>query len=150
MLPASPPASSTMYKFHVPFGLIPLNALRAEPPDGAGAGGGNVSRALTLVGLNVPETSGPASGRLVAAASSSVRVTPLAGLLPPTSDMIIAFCPPGATSKMSTSSGKAWLKLLKVTVKLLTVPDRPDTLNGDGYGVAVPTELIVIDDALQN
>ena len=129
---------------------MPVNALRADPPDGVGAGAGNVSRALTLVGLNVPDTSGPASGRLVAAASSSVRVTPLAGELPPTSDMMIAFCPPGATSSMSTSSGNAWLKLFRVTVKLVTVPTKPETFSVDGYGVAVPTELIVIDDALQN
>jgi len=105
MLPASPPTSSTIYKLQVPLGLIPLKTLSADPPEGVGAGAGNVSRALMFVGLNVPETSGPASGRLVAAASSNVRVTPVAGLEPPTSDIIIAFCPPGATSSTSTSSG---------------------------------------------
>jgi hypothetical protein len=149
MLPASPPASSTTYRLHVPFGLIPLNTLSADPPDGAGAGAGNVSSALMLVGLNVPDTRGPASGRLVAAASSNVKVTPATGVVPPTSDMIIAFCPPGATSSTSTSSGNEWPKPFKVTVKLVIVDAGKATFSVDGYGVAVPEKLIVIDDVLQ-
>ena len=91
MLPASPPTSSMTYNFHVPFGFVPLNTLSADPPDGAGAGAGNVSPAPTFVGLNVPDTSGPASGKLLAVASVSVSVTLLAAMLPPTSDMMIAF-----------------------------------------------------------
>jgi hypothetical protein len=138
-----------MYRLQVPFGLIPLNTLRADPPEGVGAGAGNVSRELMFVGLNVPETSGPASGRLVGAASSNVRVTPLAGVVPPTSDMIIAFCPPGATSITSTSSGNVWLKPFKVTVRLVIVDVGKATFRVDGYGLATPEELMVIGDVLQ-
>jgi hypothetical protein len=143
-LPASPPESSTIYKLHVPFGFVPLNALNADPPDGTGAGEGKVSTPGPFVGLNVPDTSGPASGRLVAAASSSVNVTLTASGLPPTSDIIIAFCPPGATSNMSTSSGNMWLKLFNLTVTLLTTPVNPEIASVDGYGLAAPTGLIVI------
>lgn len=72
--------------------------------------------------MNVPVTNG--EGRLVAAASSKVRVTPATGKLPPTSDMITAFCPPGPTSKMSMSPGKEWLRLFSLTVTLVMVPPR--------------------------
>jgi hypothetical protein len=92
----------------VPFGLVPLNTDRAEPPDGAGAGAGKASLdASKFVGLKVPLEICVASGRDDAASSSSVRFTPEMLTLPPTSDRIIAFCPPGPTSKMSTSSGFA-------------------------------------------
>src|ERR1051326_7173676 len=94
-LPASPPESSTMYKLHVPFGSLPLNTLNADPPDGTGAGATNGSPAPTFVGLNVPETSGPAAGRFAAAASSNVSVTLVAVAVPPTSPIMIAFWPPG-------------------------------------------------------
>lgn len=105
-----------------------------------------MSTGPAFVGLNVPETSGPASGRLVAAASSRVKVTLLVGDDPPTSERMIAFCPPGPTSMMSTSSGNAWLKLLRVTVTLLMTSVDPLTIvNGDGYGVAAPPEFIVIE-----
>jgi hypothetical protein len=92
----------------VPFGFVPLKTDRADPPDGAGAGAGKVSLPVptSLVGWNVPETSGPLSGSAKSAASSSVRLTLMAGTLPPTSDMIMAFCPLGPTSRMSISSGK--------------------------------------------
>jgi hypothetical protein len=106
MLPASPAPSSDTYKLHVPFGAVALNTESAAPPAGAGAGAGKVSPAPVFVGLNVPLANGPASGREVAAASSSVNVTFDAAVEPPTSDMIIAFWPPGPTSKMSMSSGK--------------------------------------------
>ena len=46
---------------------------------------------------------------------------------------------------MSTSSGNAWLKLVKVTVTLLIIPVLPDMVSGDGYGLAAPPELIVIE-----
>ena len=125
-LPPSPVVSSVTYRLHTPLGSIPLNTLNALPPDGAGAGAGNTSAPPAFVGLNVPLTSGPESGRLLAAASSSVNVTPLTAVEPPTSDMMIAFCPPGPTSNMSMSSGKVWLKLLSVTVTLVTAPVTPE------------------------
>ena len=138
MLPPSPPVSSTTYKLHTPFGSVPLNTLKADPPAGAGAGDGNGSPAPMFVGLNVPDDSAPASGRLFAAASSSVKVTLLAGVLPPTSDMMMAFCPPGPTSIMSTSSGNVWLKLFNVTVRFVIELACPDTVSVDGYGLAAP------------
>jgi len=146
MLPASPPESSTIYKLHVPFGLLPLNTLNADPPEGAGAGAGNVSPPSPFVGLKVPDTSGPASGKLVAAASANVNETLVAVAVPPTSDIMIAFCPPGLTSRMSMSSGSVWLMLLSVTVTLLTTtPENPEIASVDGYGLAAPALLIVIE-----
>ena len=56
---------------------------------------------------------------------------------PPTSDMMIAFCPWGPTRRMSMSSGKVWLMLVSITVTFCTVP-WPATFMFDGYGVAVP------------
>ena len=92
ILPPSVAVSSLTYRLHVPFGSVPLNALSALPPDGAGAGAGNTSAPTPLsVGLNVPDTNGPASGRLAAAASSKVNVTLLTAVAPPTSDMMMAF-----------------------------------------------------------
>jgi hypothetical protein len=134
-----------MYKLHVPFGSLPLKTLNADPPEGAGAGAGNVSPPSPFVGLNVPDTNGPASGRLVAAASSSVNVTLVAVGVPPTSLIMIAFWPPGLTSSMSMSSGSVWLRLFNVTVTLLTTPVNPDIANVAGYGLAAPTLLIVIE-----
>jgi hypothetical protein len=123
MLPPSPLVSSFTYNFHTPFGFVPLNTLNTLPPDGAGAGAGNISTpSLTSVGLNVPLTSGPALGRLVAAASSKVSVIPLTAVAPPTSDMMMAFWPPGPTNRMSTSSGNVWLRLFNVTVTLVITP----------------------------
>ena len=90
-LPVSPPASSTINSDHVPFGFVPLKTLRAELVEAAGAGAGNVSvPSLTLFGLNVPATSGPASGRRVAAKSSSVKVRFVTSPEPPASDIITA------------------------------------------------------------
>ena len=132
MLPPKPPVSSLIYRLHVPVESVPLNTLNALPPDGAGAGAGNVSAPPAFVGLNVPLTSGPESGRLLAAASSNVKVTPLAAEKPPTSDMMMAFWPPGPTSNMSMSSGEAWLKLLSVTVTFVINPGCPDTAMFDG------------------
>ena len=74
------------------------------------------------LGLNAPDTSGPASGRADAAASSRVSVKFVASVVPPTSDMTTNFCPPGPTSRMSTSSGSVCEKPLSVSVILQTVP----------------------------
>src|ERR1700752_3033996 len=146
MLPVSPPVSSDTYNLHTPFAFVPLNTLSADPPDGVGAGAGNPSPPSKFVGLNVPETNGPLSDRLVAAASSNVKVMPLAALSPPASDMMMAFCPPGPTRSISTSSGKVWLKLFRVTVTLVIalLTGWPEMVSGDGYGLAAPLELIVI------
>lgn len=104
-LPRSPPTSSNRYRDHVPLGSVPLKIDRAEPPNGAGAGALNVSPVPMLVGWNVPLVKGPASDKAAAAASSSVNVRLVASGDPPTSDMMIAFCPAGPTSKISMSSG---------------------------------------------
>jgi hypothetical protein len=63
--------------------------------------------------------------------------------------MMIAFCPLGATNSKSTSSGNVWLKPFKVTVKLVMVDDGKETFSVDGYGLATPEELMVIDEVLQ-
>jgi hypothetical protein len=69
---------------------VPLKIERAEPPKGAGAGAAKGSPAPRLVGWNVPVTKvAEVMGR--AAASSSVRFTPVTGLPLPTSDMMMAF-----------------------------------------------------------
>jgi hypothetical protein len=79
-----------------------------------------------LVGWNVPLVKA-AAGIGLAAASSSVRVMPVTSSPPPTSDMMMAFCPPGPTSRISRSAGKVWVKLFNLTVTLVTVPVRPAT-----------------------
>ena len=123
----------------MPFGFVPLNTESGDRPVDAGAGAGNVSvPELMFVGLNVPVVSGKASGNEVAAASSRVSVIPLAGFEPPTSDMIVAFCPAGPTSIASMSSGKVWLMPLSWTVTLVTVPANPAIETLEGYGEAGP------------
>jgi hypothetical protein len=84
-----------------------------------------------LVGLKVPVTN-VAEVMFAAAASSSVRFTPVTALPLPTSDMMMAFCPPGPTSRMSMSDGKVWLKPFSLTVTFKTVPDRPLTAMFEG------------------
>jgi hypothetical protein len=54
---------------------------------------------------------------------------------PPTSDMMIAPVPFGATSMMSTSLGNVALSPHKVTLTSVTVPLRPETAMDEGYGV---------------
>src|ERR1044072_1156907 len=76
-LPPKHPVSYLIYRLHVPFEAVTLHTLKSLPPNGSGAGAGNVSAPPAFVGLNVPLTSGPESGRLAAAASSSINVTPL-------------------------------------------------------------------------
>ena len=110
---------------------MPLKAERAEPPEGAGAGGGHVSPAPMLVGLYVPVTNA-ADVMLLAAKSSSVRVTPVTGLPPPTSDMMMAFCPPGPTSRMSMSDWKVWARPFSLTVSVATLPVNPETRMFEG------------------
>ena len=103
-----------------------------EPPNGAGAGAAKVSPVPMFVGLKVPFTNGPTSGRLVPAASSSVNVTFVVTIEPPTSDKIMAFCPPGPTNNISTSSGKVCDRPLSVTVMFVTLPPTPLTTIFDG------------------
>jgi hypothetical protein len=45
---------------------------------------------------------------------------------------MIIFLPLGDTSKTSTSSGKVWLKLFKVTITLLIVDGAPLTMMFEG------------------
>ena len=130
----------------MPFGIEPLKIDNADPPNGAGAGAPKRSPVPTFVGWKVPLVRGPASGRAPAAASSSVNVrlvTP--GFPPPTSDMMIAFCPLGPTSMTSTSSVNVCENVLRVTVTFVTVPPAPETTIFDGYGLALPLLGIVIE-----
>jgi hypothetical protein len=84
-----------------------------------------------LVGWYVPVTNVPVGGMGLPAASSSVRVTPVTGWLP-TSDMMMAFCPPGPTSRMSMSWVKVWDKPFSLTVTFVMVPLNPVTAMFDG------------------
>jgi len=131
MLPASGLASSTMNKLQVPFGSVPLKTDKDAAPGVSGAGGGKENWKLDslLVGLNVPETSGPESGNEVGASSSKVRVTFAApGRPPPTFDIRTVFWPSGPTRTMSTSSGKVWERPISWTVTLTTAcPANPVT-----------------------
>jgi hypothetical protein len=112
-------------------GLVPLKIVKADPPAGTGAGAGKVSPVPRFVGLNVPVLKRE-EGRLLAAASSRVRVTFVTSSAPPTSDIMMAFCPPGPTNRMSMSEGKVWARLLSFTVTFVTVPPKPATDMFDG------------------
>ena len=100
---------------------VPIKVESAEPPEGAGAGAGHVSPAPMFVGLNVPVVN-RVPGRLLGASSSSVRVTPVTASPPPTSDIMMAFCPPGPTRSTSMSAGEVWLKLFSLTVTFWMMP----------------------------
>jgi len=69
----------------------PLKTERALPPLGVGAGAGKRSPAPKFVGWKMPRTSGPESGSGEPAASFSPIVRCIASMLPPTSDITIAF-----------------------------------------------------------
>ncbi|PYJ08219.1 MAG: hypothetical protein DMF06_13325 [Verrucomicrobia bacterium] len=133
----------------MPLPLTPLKMESAEPPEGAGAGAGKVSPVPELVGWNVPVVSN-AVGSGLAAASSRVRVIPETSSLPPTSDMMMAFWPPGPTSRISISDGKVWVRFLSLTITLVTVPVRPATVMLEGYGAPAPLSGMVIAAGLVN
>src|SRR5262245_979288 len=149
MLPPSGLNWSSTHRFHVPFGLLPVKTESADPPSGTGAGAGQTSPVPTLVGLNVPETSGPASGMDDAAESASTRFTPVTAVPPPTSDMMIAFWPAGPASRTSMSSGNVWVMPFSLTVAEHRYDWAPEMLIGAGYGVAAPTVGIEIKLRLQ-
>lgn len=88
-------------------GSVLVKTDNADPPEGACVG--KVSPAPMFVGLNVPDVSGPGSGKFDPAASFSVIVRFVTPIEPPTSDIMIAFAPVGPTSRKSASSGNAWL-----------------------------------------
>ena len=105
---------------------------KVDPYGPAGAWGANRSPSPLLLGLKVPEKIVAALVRLVVAASSKVRVTWLMLLPPPQSDSKMVVCSLGPTKRASISPGKAWLRLLKVTVTLLITPVRFETRMDDG------------------
>jgi hypothetical protein len=110
-------------------------------PLGAGAGSGKESPAPEFVGRNVPPTSGPASGIDAVDWSSSVKVTPLASVVPPTSDMTIALWPVGPTSRRSRSSASVWVMFLSSRLTSVMLVPKPATSIVDGYGVAGPSGI---------
>jgi hypothetical protein len=67
-----------------------------------------------------------------AAVSSRVRLTLTAFVLPPTSDMTIAFAPDGPTRSTSMSSGSVWLKPLRTRLTSAIELPRPETTQFDG------------------
>ena len=93
-----------------------MNVDRAVAPDGVGAGATHWSTgmpslgsSLSFTGRNVPLVSWVSAGSGAAAWSSRVMLAPVTGcvtvLSPPTSDMMMASAPPGATRSRSRSSG---------------------------------------------
>src|SRR5438093_170638 len=78
MLPVSTEASSRANNDQVPLGLVPANTPRLAVYGPLGAGEANPSLAVSKsVGLYVPDAIAPESGRLEAALSSNVKVSPL-------------------------------------------------------------------------
>ena len=63
---------------------------------------------------------------------------------PPASDIMIAFCPPGPTSKISISSGKVCETPVRSTVTFVTLPVNPVTVMSEGYGEPGAASLIAI------
>ena len=133
MLPWSSEASSTTYRFQVPFGAIPSKVDRLTLPEGAGAGAGNGSPAPQLAGRKEPVVSCAASGSCVAASSSSVRLMPETGNEPPASDIGMMFVEAvGEASSTSMSSGNVCESPLITRLTSVIVPDRPLTTQVDG------------------
>src|SRR6185369_3226695 len=116
----------------MPFGFVPLKTDSAELPDDAGAGAGKLSLDPLLVGLNVPDGIGESAGREWAAKSSRVIVALFSTWSPPTSDMMVALCPSGPTSKISTSFGESRRRSVSCTVIRFTLVPMPETLIIEG------------------
>jgi hypothetical protein len=72
------------------------------------------------------------SGSGEAASSSSVMLTLFTSLLPPASDMMIAFSPPGPTSKRSMSSGQVCVRPFSETLTSVIDPLSPEMTQSDG------------------
>src|SRR5687768_10133779 len=90
------------------------------------------------------------SGRGAEASPSNVIVVLTTSLLPPASDMMMAFWPPGPTSRMSISSGQVWSSEWSVTFTSVIDAGPPATTILAGYGVAVPELGICIIAGLAN
>ena len=98
-----------------------------------------------MPGQAKPPLSGSASG----ASSSIVRLQLTASSEPPASEKKVAFCPPGETSSMSMSSGYVWLSPVRSRFTSVIAPVMPETTHVEGYGVAGPASLIVIEPPVQ-
>ena len=98
----------------------------------AGAGLGRTGLLPDWVGRKVPEMSVLELDRDEFAESSNVRVRLDTRLVPPTLAMSTALAPEGPTRSRFTSWGAVWEKPVRVTVSLVTVPLRPETLMGEG------------------
>src|ERR1051326_6413188 len=144
MLPVSKVVSSITKRFQAPLGLEPLQAERLVAYGAGGAGDGKAATGRTGLGRFVAVTIVPDAGTGVAALSSRVSMTLLIALAPPSLARISIFWPPGGASRISTSFGWVWLKLVSVTVALATTPFSPETLIVEGYGKAFVLSRIVI------
>jgi hypothetical protein len=92
--------------------------------------------------LNVPDASAVLSARWLAAWSSSVRLTLLASVAPPTSDMTIALVPVGPTRSRSRSSGSVCVMFVsRRLTSVIVAPGPPAYVMLDGYGVAGPSGI---------
>src|SRR5215207_573807 len=83
-----------------------------------------------------------------AAASSSVMLIPLESVVPPASDRITNFAPVGLTSRISISSGRLKLMLLRLTRIFETGSVTPETEIVDGYGEPGVGGVWVVDGSL--
>jgi hypothetical protein len=141
--PWSPGALSKMNKLQVVFGFEPIKVERVLWYGPAGAGDGNANEPLA-VGLYVPERITELVGSEFAAESSNVREMSVAIPFPPVWAIRTTPWPDPACSKISISSVYVWVRFVNVTVTSLTVPARPETVIGEGYGVAEPWSGMVI------
>jgi hypothetical protein len=139
MFPEPMLRSSTTQRFQAPLGFCPMNVDSGDPgaAGGAGAGAGHASVPVEarLVGLKVPVVNVDGIG--VAAASLSVRLTPLTLAFGPTSDMMIALGAARCWSITSMSSGKACVRPFRFTVTRQMYVFGVETEIDDGYGDAV-------------
>jgi hypothetical protein len=75
----------------------------------------------------VPLTRVPSSGRAPEAASSKVKLVPLASSEPPLSVIRMVLWPAGETSSSPMSSGHVWFSPLTVTFTSVTEVPSPET-----------------------
>jgi hypothetical protein len=72
------------------------------------------------------------SGSWAPASSSRTTWTAAVSSEPPASDQILAFWPPGPTSRMSMSSSQVCEAPMIVTFRSVIVPEEPETTQFDG------------------
>ena len=88
------------------------------------------------------------SGSWLAASSSRTTLTAAIWSRPP-SDHTFEFWPPGPTSRMSMSSGHGCEAPLITRLRSVIVPEKPEAVQVDGYGIPFPESGIMTAPPLQ-